>query len=146
MSAETEKTKSGEKAKKILGQVKSAKGFADMAKSESLHKETKDGGGEVKNPAVRGGYIAPGVGNSPQAWAIIGKTAQGMTDVVEVNQQFYIFWVHSRTTERQRPFSEVKQQVEADYRRERQEQAAQDLLNRTLEEQAVEIYADELLN
>ena len=134
------------KAEKILSQVKSAKGFAEMAKSESLHKETKDGGGEIKNPAVRDGYIAPGVGNSPQAWAIISKTSQGMTHVVEVNQQFYVFWVHSRTSERQRPFSEVKQQVEADYRRERQEQAAQDLLNRTLEEQAVEIYADELLN
>lgn len=134
------------KAEKIASQVRSAKGFAGMAKSESLHKETKDGGGEIKNPAVRGGYIAPGVGNSPQAWAVIGKTSQSLTDVVEVNKQFYVFWVHSRTPERQRPFAEVKQQVEADYRRERQEQAAQDLLNRTLEEQAVEIYADELLN
>ncbi len=136
---------SREKAERILGQTKSAESFADMAKAESLHKETKANGGEIKNPAVRGGYIAPGVGNSPQAWAAISKIAQGATDVVEVNQQFYMFWIHGRTPERQRPFSEVKQQVEADYRRERQEQAAQDLLNRTLEEQAVEIYADELL-
>jgi len=134
------------KVEKILSQVKSAKGFAEMAKSESLHEETKANGGAVKNPVIRGGYITPGVGNSPQAWAMISKTSQGMTDVVEVNQQFYVFWIHSRTPERQRPFSEVKQQVEADYRRERQEQAAQDLLNRTLEEQAVEIYADELLD
>ncbi len=136
---------SKEKAERILGQIKSAKNFADVAKSESLHKETKSNGGEIKNPVVRGGYIAPGVGNSPQAWAIINKASKGATDIVEVNQQFYIFWVHGRTPERQRPFSEVKQQVEADYRRERQEQAAQDLLNRTLEEQAVEIYTDELL-
>ena len=136
---------SREKAEGILGRIKSAASFADVAKTESLHKETKSNGGEVKNPVIRGGYIAPGVGNSPQAWAAISKTSQGATDVVEVNQQFYIFWVHGRTPERQRPFSEVKQKVESDYRRERQEQAGQDLLNRTLEEQAVEIYTDGLL-
>ena len=136
---------SREKAQNILSRTRSAESFADAAKAESLHAETKSGGGEIKNPVVRGGYIASGVGNSPQAWAAISKTSQGAADVVEVNQQFYIFWVHGRTPERQRPFSEVKQQVEADYRRERQEQAAQDLLNRTLEEQAVEIYTGELL-
>ncbi len=94
---------------------------------------------------VRGGYIADVVGNSPRAWEAIDKTSRGATDIVEINKQFYIFWVHDRTPERQRPFSEVKERVEADYRRERQEQAAQDLLNRTLEEQEVEIYVDKLL-
>jgi uncharacterized membrane-anchored protein len=53
--------------------------------------------------------------------------------------------VHSKTPERQRPFSEVQDQVAADYQRERQEQAAQDMLNRILEEQEVEIYANKLL-
>ena len=124
---------------------KSAENFAEAARAESLHEETKSNGGEIKNLVIRGGFIAPGVANSPQAWEAISRTSQGATDVVEVNQQFYIFWVHDRTAERQRPFSEVKEQVEADYRRERQEQAAQDLLNRTLEEQEVEIYADQLL-
>ena len=79
------------------------------------------------------------------AWDAIMKVSQGATDIVEVNKQYYIFWVHGRTQERQRPFSEAKEQVEADYRRERQEQAAQDLLNRTLEEQEVEIYTGSLL-
>jgi tetratricopeptide (TPR) repeat protein len=134
-----------EKAEDILSQIKSAEDFANAARAESLHEGTKANGGEIKNPVVRGGFIADSVGNSPQAWEAIGKTSQGATDVVEVNQQFYIFWVHDRTPERQRPFPEVKEQVEADYRRERQEQAAQDLLNRTLEEQQVEIYADKLL-
>ncbi len=134
-----------EKAESILSQIKSAEDFAKAAKAESIHENTKANGGEIKNPVVRGGFIADSAGNSPQAWAAISKTSQGATDVVEVNQQFYIFWVHDRTQERQKPFPEVKEQVEADYRRERQEQAAQELLNRTLEEQQVEIYADELL-
>ena len=134
-----------EEAEGILSQIKSAEDFANAAKAESLHEVTKANGGEIKNPVIRGGFIADSVGNSPQAWGAIGKTSQGATDIVEVNQQFYIFWVHDRTPERQRPFTEVKEQVEADYRRERQEQAAQDLLNRTLEEQQVEIYADKLL-
>jgi len=134
-----------EKAEGILSQIKSAEDFANAAKAESLHEVTKANGGEIKNPVIRGGFIADSVGNSPQAWGAISKMSQGATDIVEVNQQFYIFWVHDRTPERQRPFSEVKEQVEADYSRERQEQAAQDLLNRTLEEQQVEIYADKLL-
>ena len=133
------------KAEDVSGRIKSAESFADAAKAESLHKDTKSNGGEIKNIVVKGGSIAQGIGNSPQAWAAISKTSQGATDVVEVNRQFYIFWVHSKTPERQRPFSEVKEQVDADYRRERQEQAAQDMLNRILEEQEVEIYADKLL-
>jgi tetratricopeptide (TPR) repeat protein len=134
-----------EKAEDILRQIRSGKSFADLARAESLHEPTKSNGGEIKKWVIRGGYIADNIGNSPQAWEAIGKTSQGATDIVEVNQQFYIFWVHERTPERQREFSEVKEQVEADYRRERQEQAAQDLLDRTLEEQEVEIYADKLL-
>jgi parvulin-like peptidyl-prolyl isomerase len=134
-----------EKAESILSQIKSGKGFADLARSESLHEATRSNGGEIKNPVIRGGYIADVVGNSPQAWEAIDKTPQGATDMVEINKQFFIFQVHARTPERQREFSEVKDQVEADYRRERQEQAAQDLLNRTLEEQEVVIYTDKLL-
>ena len=134
-----------EKAEDILNQIRAGKSFGDLASAESLHEATKSNGGEIKNLVVRGGFIADSVGNSPQAWETIDKTSQGATDIVEVNQQFYIFWVHDMTPERQRPFSEVKEQVAADYQRERQEQAAQDLLNRTLEEQEVEIYADKLL-
>jgi len=133
------------KAENILSQIKSAESFSNTAKKESLHEGTKAIGGEIKNPVIRGGFIADSLGNSPQAWEVIDKTSQGATDIVEVNKQFCMFWVHSRTPERQKPFSEVKEQVEADYRRERQEQAAQDLLNKTLEEQAVEIYADKIL-
>jgi tetratricopeptide (TPR) repeat protein len=133
-----------EEAEGVLRQVKSGKSFADVARAESLHEPTKSGGGEIKNWVIQGGYIADNISNSPQAWEVISKASQGVTDIVEVNQQFYIFWVHDKTPERQRGFSEVSEQVEADYRRERQEQAAQDLLNRTLEEQEVEIYTDKL--
>lgn len=134
-----------DKAENILSQIKSGKSFADIARAESLHEATKASGGEIKNPVIKGGYIADVVGNSPQAWEAIDKTSQGPTDIVEINKQFFIFQVHARTPERQREFSEVKDQVEADYRRERQEQAAQDLLDRTLEEQEVVIYTDKLL-
>jgi parvulin-like peptidyl-prolyl isomerase len=137
-------TDTKEKAENILRRIKSAKDFAEIASSESLHESTKNNGGEIKNLAVRGGYIADGVGNSPQAWEAIIRASQGATDLIELNDQYYIFWIHDKTPERQRPFSEVKQQVEADYLQERQEQAAQDLLNRTLEEQEVEIYTDNL--
>lgn len=133
------------KAAEILKKAKSEESFANLAKAASLHEETKANGGVIKNAVPLGGYIASGVGNSPQAWSAIGKASKGLTDIVELSQNFYVFWVHNRTQERQRPYTEVKQQVEADYRRERQEQAAQDLLNKTLEEQAVEIYSDELL-
>jgi len=133
------------KAEDILGRIKSAESFADAAKADSLHVDTKSTGGAIKNVVPQGGFIASGVGNSPQAWAAISKTSQGATDVVEVNKQFYIFWVHDKTPERQRSFSEVKEQVSADYQRERQEQAAQDMLNRILEEQEVEIYTDKVL-
>lgn len=134
-----------EKAEEILRRIKSDKSFADLARSESKHEETKSSGGAIKNWVARGGYITDVIGNSPQAWEAIDKVSQGATSIVEVNKQFYIFWVHERTPERQRSFSEVKDQVETDYRQERQEQAAQDLLNRTLEEQEVEIYTDKLL-
>ena len=80
---------SREKAEAILSQVKSAKSFAEAARANSLSEETKSKGGEIKNLVVRGGFIAPGVGNSPQAWEAIDKTSQGTTDIIEVNQQFY---------------------------------------------------------
>ena len=133
-----------DRAEAILQQIKSAETFADAASAESLHEATRSVGGEIKNWVTLGGHIADAIGNSPQAWEAIARTSQGATDIVQVSQQFYIFWVHNRKPGRQKEFSEVAEQVEADYLRERQEQAAQDLLNRTLEEQEVEIYVDKL--
>ncbi|MBD3183931.1 hypothetical protein GF312_16725 [Candidatus Poribacteria bacterium] len=136
---------SREKAENILNKLKSGGDFKELARTESTHEQTKANGGEIKVPVVRGAYITDSIGNSPRAWEAIDKISKGVTDVVEINNQYYIFLVHDKTPERQRSFSEVKDMVESDYSRERQEQAMQDLLNRTLEEREVEIYTDSIL-
>jgi len=131
-----------ETSERILTQLKSGKNFAAVAKQESQDEKTKEKGGEIPGWITFDGYI-PTVGNNEKVWtAIKDADKDGLTEVVEVDGLFYLFKVRDRKPERQKEFSEVKDQVEFDYRSFREQQAAQALLERTLEQQEVEIYYD----
>ncbi|MFQ6043964.1 MAG: peptidyl-prolyl cis-trans isomerase [Candidatus Poribacteria bacterium] len=131
-----------QKAERILTQLRSGKDFATVAKQESQDEKTKEKGGEIPGWITVDGYI-PAVGSSEKIWkAIKDADKNGLTDVVEVDGVFYLFKVRDGKPERQKEFSEVKDQVEFDYRNFREQQATQALLERTLEGQEVEIYYD----
>jgi parvulin-like peptidyl-prolyl isomerase len=138
-----------EKAEHILTQLKSGKDFATLAKQESQDTNTKEKGGEIPDWITVDGYIptSPAFqsGGLEKVWkAIKDADKNGLTDFVEVDGVFYLFKVRDRKPEHQKEFSEIKDQVEFDYHNFREQQATQALLERTLEQQEVEIYYDRL--
>ena len=132
--------KTYERAEALLKRLEAGEDFAKLAKTESRHAKTAETGGEIPGWVSVDGNI-PGIGADKQIWTAIESTDKGgLTDIVEVNAGFCLFRVRDRKPEIQKPFASVKKQVEFDYRRFREEQAAQALLERTLEQQEVEIY------
>lgn len=133
-----------EKTGRILTQLKGGEDFATVAKQESQDEKTKEKGGEIPGWITVDGYI-PTVGNNEKVWqAVKDVDKSGLADFVEVDGVFYLFKLRDGKPERQKEFSEVKEQVEFDYRSFREQQAMQALLERTLEGQEVEIYYDRL--
>ena len=132
--------KTRERAEALLKRLKAGEDFAKMAKRESRHAKTAENSGEIPGWVAVDGNI-PGLGADKKIWESIESTDKGgLTDIVEVDDDFYLFRVRDRKPEIQKPFASVKKQVEFDYRRFREEQAAQALLERTLEQQEVVIY------
>ena len=129
-----------EQAEALMTRLKAGEDFAKIAKTESQNAKTAENDGEIPGWISVNGHI-PGIGGEEAIWTAIESTDKGgLTDIIEVNRIFYLFHVRDRKPEIQQPFANVKKQVEFDYRRFREEHAAQALLERTLEEQEVVIY------
>ena len=132
--------KTHERAEALLKRLKAGEDFAKLAKTESRHAKTAENRGEIPDWISVNGNI-PGIRVDKQIWTAIESTDKGgLTDIAEANGAFCLFRVRDRKPEIQKPFASVKKQVEFDYRRFREEQAAQALLERTLEQQEVVIY------
>ncbi|MCM8782562.1 MAG: hypothetical protein NC828_05900, partial [Candidatus Omnitrophica bacterium] len=63
-----------------------------------------------------------------------------ISDPLKIKDKLYIFSILEKRQGWQRSFEEVKSEVEYEYKMKKQQEIAQDLLNKALEEQEVEIF------
>jgi len=62
-----------------------------------------------------------------------------LVNPIKVKDRFYMFIINEKEPQREQAFEEVKDQVESQYRREKEQQIVQSLLDKALEQQEVEI-------
>ncbi len=98
----------------LLEKLRGGADFAELAASVSLDKATAAKGGELPG-FLRAGQtqILPGAGNLPEAATRIFQAAAGevLDKPFKSDKGFHIFKVRGRDAERQKPFSEVRNEV-----------------------------------
>ena len=119
--------------------------FAKMAQELSEDENTKTKGGTIEGSLEKNGDI-PGIGASKEALdAIFSKKDGELAGPFKINNGYYIFKINSIKPEVQKPFEEVKEQIEYEYRNKKVQEQMQILLKDIMQEEAVEIYADKIL-
>ncbi len=95
--------------------------------------------------SVRKGESLGGLPNSAEIVArIFDAEAGSITDPIEINGQFYVFKVDSKSPERVAPFEEVKSRAEQMLRAQKGQELAQGLIDDTLRAQDVKLYPERL--
>lgn len=116
--------------------------LSDPAKSGEVSAELKNGkGGKIEQWIQKGSaFISEDIGESGEAVENILKQEKGaIVSPVKIKNKSYMFIVDEKEPEREKPFEEVKGQVESEYRAQKEQQIVQSLLNKALEQQEVEI-------
>jgi len=129
---------SEDKAAKLLAELKGGKlDFAEAAKQHSLDADTKDKGGELRGWIVKDGPVAD------LADAVLATDEGKLCDKpVKTDKGFHVVKVLQKHPEVQKRYDEVKQQVEQDYRMEKQQLATQELLLKLQQVSNVQIFEE----
>ena len=101
-----------QKANDLIGRIKGGEDFAKLAKEFSLEKQTKENGGTIDIDVIKGSYI-PIIGESKELNDEIFATNAPVVldEPAKTEKGWEIVKVESITTERQKSFDEVRQQV-----------------------------------
>jgi peptidyl-prolyl cis-trans isomerase C len=114
--------------------------FVKMAKELSEDEKTKAKDGLIEGNIEANGSI-PGIGASKEATdAIFSKKEADTAGPFKINDAYYIFKINSLKPKAQRPFEEVKEQVEYEYRNNKAQEQMQILLKGVMQEEQVEIF------
>jgi peptidyl-prolyl cis-trans isomerase C len=132
------KAKYAEPAKLKLSYLK----MEDSSKQEDIRKKLRAGEGKSIEGWIREGDVyLPGIGEAKSVIeGLFLKEKGSLTDPLKISDAFYIFSIDEKVAERQKPFAEVKSQVEYEYKLMKQQEITDALLQKALEEQEVEIF------
>jgi parvulin-like peptidyl-prolyl isomerase len=113
----------------------------DPEKEDALKELEETKGTEIKGWINHGqGYIG-GIGEAKEAIEGLFLKEKGeYSDPLKIKDKFYIFFIEDKQPERTKTFDEVKNQVEYEYRMEKERSITDSLLREALEEQKVEIF------
>ncbi len=135
-----------DKAEALLKRIDGGESFESVAKAESLDKETKDEGGVVDAWLTEKDSI-PGVGfNEGFSTFLFDETAPSQAKVIPSKIGFHIVSVVERKEAEAKPFENVGEQVEFDYRRDKEAVITQELLMNLVQSKEVQIFKDKFKN
>ncbi|MFA6357947.1 MAG: peptidyl-prolyl cis-trans isomerase [Candidatus Omnitrophota bacterium] len=116
--------------------------LSDLAKNNEIASKLKQGKGEKIEEWIEKGsvYLPNNLGESKEAVENIFKQQKGgIVDPVKIKGKLYMFIVNDKQPSTQQGFEEVKQQVEGEYRMQKQQQIVKSFVDRAMEQQEVAI-------
>lgn len=133
------------KAENLIEKVKKGQSFEKLAAAHSLDPETKGKKGEIEGWVSRDGYI-PGIGrdNDMMRALFSVKAGNAVSEPFKSEKGYHVFFVREKKTERQKDFSEVRQEVYRALRAEKEKEVQKQLLETLKERYDVVIHASEL--
>jgi len=131
-----------DKAEALLKRINGGESFEAAAKAESLDEETKKKGGAVDTWLTEKDSI-PGVGfNEEFSTFLFDEAAPSQPRVIQSKKGFHIVSVVERKEAEAKPFESVAEQVEFDYRRDKEAVITQELLMSLAQSKEVQIFQD----
>lgn len=113
----------------------------ESQKDEMAQKLKKQEGKPQEASITEGDFSVAGIGEAKDVIARLFLKEKGeISDPLKIKDKFYIFSILEKRQRRQKPFEEVKSEVEYRYKMKKQQEISQDLLKKALEEQEVEIF------
>lgn len=118
--------------------------LTDPAKENEVSARLKQGKGEKIGQWIEKGqpvFLPNGIGGSTEAAESIFK--QNKDEVVgplKIKDKLYMFIVNQKESQRQQEFEEVSEQVEREYRMQKERQIIQSFLDKAIEQQEIEIF------
>lgn len=130
-------------ARSVIERVLAGEDFTALAKELSIDEATKAKGGEIAAPVVSGQAI-PGIKVEASALAPLfnGKDGDIIDSPVKSEAGFHVFKLRKLTAQRQRPLEEVRSQIYAELRRDKEREVQAKLLEDLREEYDVVIHRD----
>jgi len=130
-----------EKANEVLASIKAGQDFAELAKELSEDEATKANGGKIEGDVVAGSYV-PGIGDANEInEAIFAAEAPSVLDQpFQTENGWEIVRVEEKSSERQKSFEEVRQQVMMELLRRKQEDVQRAYIDEMMNEYDVVIH------
>lgn len=133
-------------AQAILKRLSGGESFESIAKAESQDKQTKDKGGLGDEWLTEKDPI-PGVGLNEDFTKILFDESAGTSPkVVQSKKGFHVVSVAERKAPQAKPFEAVAEQVEFDYRRDKEAVLTQELLMNLVNSKEVQIFSDQFMD
>ena len=117
-------------------------GVNDPAKNDEIALKLKQGKGKKIVQWIERGSVSLSqeLGESKEAVENIFKQDKGgVVSPVKIKDKLYMFIVNEKESKREQSFEEVKDQVEGEYRAQKEQQIVQSFLDKALEQQEIEI-------
>lgn len=116
--------------------------FENESQKEEMIQKLKKQEGNPQEALIReGDFSIAGIGEAKDVIdGLFLKEKGQISDPLKIKDKFYIFSILEKRQKRQKPFEEVKSEVEYEYKMKKQQEISQDLLKKALEEQEVEIF------
>ena len=114
----------------------------DSSRSDETAAKLKQGKGKrIEQWIESGSVLLPeNIGESKEAVeSIVKQEKGGIVNPVKIKDKLYMFIVNDKEPKREQGFIEVKNQVEGEYRMQKEQQIVQSLLDKALEQQEIEI-------
>ena len=116
--------------------------LTDSAKSDEIGSKLKQSKGEKIEEWIDKGsvYLPNNLGEAKEAIENIFKQEKGsVVQPVKIQGKLYMFIINDKQPEKQQSLEEAKQQVEGEYRMEKQQQIIRSLVDKAMQQQEVEI-------
>ena len=130
-----------EEAKKVLERAKGGEDFGALAKEVSIDEKTKDSGGKIEGDVTKGGAI-PGIGVFEELNGKIfaAKGGEIIEEPVKTEKGWEVVKVESLEPERQKPFDEVRQQVQMELLNKKRQEVQAEYIKQMMDKHNVIIH------
>lgn len=116
--------------------------FENESQKDEMIQKLKEQRGKPQEASITEGDLSiTGIGEAKDVIAGLFLKEKGqISEPLKIKDKFYVFSILEKKQKRQKSFEEVKSEVEYEYKMKKQQEIAQDLLKKALEEQEVEIF------
>lgn len=129
-----------EQIDRISNELQNGLAFEKAVEQYSQNEKTKTANGALGAIHAKQNYI-PGLGQSPAAVnQILSLNENQISEPLQINQNYHIFKVLSKTPQQQQPFEQVKQRVQQMVRQMKEQEKREQLLDHLLASEKVKIY------